>query len=284
MTSRRIGIWIALVTITIIGSSVCEVMARTWYIASDGSGDAPSIEAAMDSSVSGDTVLVGPGVYEIGSAIVLTEGVILLSEMGPSKTKLIPKPLYYPRHAFICTFTTQHTEISGFWVEGFRFYPPDSGAIAIWSCFHLYIRNNVMINNGTTAIEIDITLPAEVGIEGNTLINGGQADLIRGNAAGSFRNNIVWGRTQYLGRWWVQCNCMLDVSDAGSAAGLNFQADPQYCGTDGTNLFLQSDSPCAPGNTPPPLSDCGLVGALPVGCGSTPVRGKTWGEVKSLYR
>lgn len=37
---------------------------RTWYVNISGTGDAPTIEAAVDSAVSGDTVLVGPGHYE----------------------------------------------------------------------------------------------------------------------------------------------------------------------------------------------------------------------------
>ena len=37
--------------------------ARTWRVEVDGSGDAPTIQAAIDSSASGDLVLVGPGRY-----------------------------------------------------------------------------------------------------------------------------------------------------------------------------------------------------------------------------
>lgn len=36
-----------------------SVLAGTWYVAADGSGDAPTIAAAVDSSVSGDIILVG---------------------------------------------------------------------------------------------------------------------------------------------------------------------------------------------------------------------------------
>ena len=37
--------------------------ARTWYVAADGSGDAPTIAAAVDSSANGDVILVGPGTH-----------------------------------------------------------------------------------------------------------------------------------------------------------------------------------------------------------------------------
>ena len=37
--------------------------ARTWHVAVDGTGEAPTIQAAIDSAGMGDTLLVGPGVY-----------------------------------------------------------------------------------------------------------------------------------------------------------------------------------------------------------------------------
>ncbi len=60
----------------------------------------------------------------------------------------------------------------------------------------------------------------------------------------------------------------------------NFSMDPQFCGifTSG-NYYLQSDSPCAPGNHPYGES-CGLIGALPVGCGPISAEESSWGKIK----
>ena len=60
----------------------------------------------------------------------------------------------------------------------------------------------------------------------------------------------------------------------------NFQADPQFCGITDGYLALQSDSPCAPENSPCPNE---LIGALPVGCGEQAAQAKSWGAVKRLY-
>jgi len=85
----------------------------------------------------------------------------------------------------------------------------------------------------------------------------------------------------------IQCTNVYDNADGdwelawmAGFAGIagNFEADPQFCGSDG-NCQLQSDSPCLPGG-----NGCGaLVGAFGQGCGSQAARPLSWSEVKSLY-
>ena len=48
----------------------------------------------------------------------------------------------------------------------------------------------------------------------------------------------------------------------------NFSADPLFCDAAGGDLTLDAGSPCAPEHSP---SGCDLVGALPVGCGTTAI-------------
>lgn len=69
------------------------------------------------------------------------------------------------------------------------------------------------------------------------------------------------------------------IAGQGSVDG-NFSADPRFCGKDENNFTLESNSPCAP----PGVTNCGLVGALPVGCGPTSVVPSSWGEIKGRYR
>ncbi len=72
----------------------------------------------------------------------------------------------------------------------------------------------------------------------------------------------------------------------GTDGGGNFSADPEFCATDpvtSLSVFLQQDSPCAPGNHPQGAA-CGLIGAALVGCGTVGVERSTWSFVKQLFR
>jgi predicted outer membrane repeat protein len=66
--------------------------------------------------------------------------------------------------------------------------------------------------------------------------------------------------------------------------GGNFIGDPEYCGIPGSgNYYLQSDSPCTPGNHPNGAS-CDTIGGMPIACGTTSAKEKTWGAIKDLYK
>jgi hypothetical protein len=59
----------------------------------------------------------------------------------------------------------------------------------------------------------------------------------------------------------------------------NIAMDPLFCNLPVGDLHLCSDSPCAPEQS----GACGLIGALPVGCGTcgaTALSPTTWGQIK----
>jgi predicted outer membrane repeat protein len=64
----------------------------------------------------------------------------------------------------------------------------------------------------------------------------------------------------------------------------NLSADPMFCDLDERHLGLKNRSPCAP----PEARECGLIGALPVGCGavSAPedLESSSWGRIKAMWR
>jgi hypothetical protein len=61
----------------------------------------------------------------------------------------------------------------------------------------------------------------------------------------------------------------------------NICEDPLFCDPENLDFTLHADSPCAPFT--PPNPECDLIGAWPVGCGSTPTVATTWGQIKSLF-
>ena len=60
----------------------------------------------------------------------------------------------------------------------------------------------------------------------------------------------------------------------------NIAADPRFCGAPHDDFTIDETSPCAPANS----GSCGLVGALPVGCGVIALEAVTWGRLKAEWR
>jgi predicted outer membrane repeat protein len=59
----------------------------------------------------------------------------------------------------------------------------------------------------------------------------------------------------------------------------NISEDPLFCDMAGGDYTIDATSPCAPENS----GGCGLIGALPVGCGVTAVEPTTWGAIKQAF-
>jgi hypothetical protein len=77
--------------------SAPSTTGRTWYIKPDGTGDAPTIQAGVDSSAVWDTVLVVAGTYHDcthvdpdgwPNSVLITKPVVLRSEAGPHQTTI----------------------------------------------------------------------------------------------------------------------------------------------------------------------------------------------------
>lgn len=66
--------------------------------------------------------------------------------------------------------------------------------------------------------------------------------------------------------------------------GGNFSADPLFCASIyAMDYRLAVASPCLPGNHPGGTL-CARIGAFDAGCGPVPTRGRTWGQIKAIYR
>ena len=110
--------------------------------------DSPTIQAGIDASVSGDTVLVAPGTYEgVGNYGILNRGrgIALLSEGGPEVTVLKGDE---PNHIITCTAVEgeDDLEIAGFTMSGGK--SQYGSGIAIWNfTTTTTVRNCILSEN-----------------------------------------------------------------------------------------------------------------------------------------
>lgn len=68
-----------------------DAAARTWYVLPDSTGDAPFIQAAVDSALDGDTILIAPGRHladESGYIHVRGKSLSLMGELGWGQTRV----------------------------------------------------------------------------------------------------------------------------------------------------------------------------------------------------
>jgi hypothetical protein len=156
-----------------------------------------------------------------------------------------------------------------------------------------FVTNNLLLH-GWTAIWTSANATGE--ISNNTIDDwleyGIYSEL---GASQIIRNNIItrvpWGIACLGSIPTIECNDIFDVSSGqytGSCQGLpangNFSMDPQYCGIeDSGNYYLQSDSPCAPGNHPYGYK-CKLIGAFPANCGDVGTENSSWGSIKARFK
>ena len=281
----RVRVWLSLLATTILFVSVAfwpsGAAADTWYVRVDGTGDAPTIQAAIDSAAVGDSIVVAPGIYELAGGIDMkNKGLTLVSEMGPHQTILVPKPGSQPLVAIDCFALTRTAWVVGFWFKNFVFGTQiNAGTLLIRDCDELYVRNNVFTNCAPSAVQV--TTPSFVRLENNTF-TGNAIGIDGAGLDGVIRDNIVWDDVDLFAGAIIFCNDFLDLSQVPETSRLiNFQLDPMFCDEAGLDLRLQPSSPCIPNNSP--LSLCTIVlGALPVGC-TVPTERETWGGIKSRY-
>lgn len=126
------------------------VIARTWHIKHDQSGDAPTIEAAIDSSASGDTILVSPGFYVENTLAVVDKDLHIIGEMGALET-VVKMEIYYEFniHVFSLSGLSSNSSISGLTITGGRGSPVDDGAGLSIENSSTLITENIICDNST---------------------------------------------------------------------------------------------------------------------------------------
>lgn len=335
--------------------------ARDWSVLPDGTGDAPTIQAAIDSATAGDRVLIAAGTY-FEHDISMESGVSLVGGAGAEATIIDAQGMGRVLSAFYlddttlidgltltgglapwgggldaeyssplirrCVFRNNAVEGSnGGLGGGAVFYGGDAvledclfrensaynagGGIYIGEETTTHVTrclflDNVAYNGGGALCEVYSTpVFTSCTFWGNTITNSmysvnGAGVACQAWSVATIENCLVAGNH---GGWGVGTYCVspptapglncTDIwgNDGGDWMGCaplesqldvdgNFNADPMLCDPEGGDFTLRSGSPCAP----PGVTGCGLVGALPVGCGPVGIEERSWGRLKSAYR
>jgi hypothetical protein len=137
--------------------------AVTWRIHADGTGDAPTIQAAIDRASNGDTVRVGPGDY-LGDIWIEGKGIVLCSEQGPAATTL--RGTHFRDLPVIEVFYDGGNEST---IEGFTIREGVTG-IRLTSASPTIRSNVIMRNVSALGAGVCCNFGSNAVIEGNLII------------------------------------------------------------------------------------------------------------------
>jgi hypothetical protein len=268
---------------------------RVWHVP----GDAPSIQAGIDSAWAGDTVRVAPGTY-YEYEILMRSGVCLCGEPGTADAVVIDAQGH--GRVLTCIDADSTTSIEGITFTGGHadgIWPANAGGGIYCEYASPKITDCVLHSNTATyggGLTCHYSSPT---IMNCTLV--GNSGL--GDAGGIYayrpstvqvRNCVIAFSTQGEGAFsrygailvlWCTDIYGNDSGDwttcIAEQAGINGNLceDPCFCDLQDGDYHIRDDSPCAPGSSPP---GCDLIGALDVACSSTSVAGGT-GLPSSFY-
>jgi len=149
------------------------LQARTWEITVDGLGDAPTVQAGIDSAGAGDTVLVGPGTY-YENLVLQSKNIALRSQLGAASTMLDGSMT--AASVILCRDgITNETLVEGFTItggSGTDFYSTGDRLGGGLSCLNAAptIRGNIIIGNRAEDIPPN---PTSSGSRGGGIAFGG---------------------------------------------------------------------------------------------------------------
>lgn len=273
----------------------------TWVVRSDGSGDVPTIKAAIESAVSGDAISVWGGDYYEDSLVVDGKDIHFQYQNG------VPVIIssYYRQGSGI-TFRNVGPQTNLFGFE-FREYATgisieNSGGM-FWYCIISDCDTGIEVSGASTSPGIQFILVESCGtgislldgsgisIRNMTIVDaltgieslGGSAVITR-----SIVNGCETGALCSGGSISLSCNNFyLNTTDySGCAAGIDdFYGLTRFCyaaeGSPGP-YYLHVDSPCWAENNAC-SANVGVFTSSP-GCIGTAVEETSWGAIKKIHR
>jgi len=296
---RGIAICRSLLCITVLLLFAKHSASETYVVAPDGSGDYPTIQAAVDASVAGDIIELLPGTFrgEGNRDVEVYTQFEIRSQQGDPSACIID-----------CEGTEQEPH------NGFRFYYYGTlegvsiinghfiygGAVYVCcsavdtSYLNCVFAHNTAFGGGAICAQ-GLVFMTNCTFYANRADHG--AHIMAYDWGWSIPQNCIFAcgelDTPFYSADYVEdmvC-CNVFGNEGGDYVGPlaqfenvegNISLDPLFCNPEGDNLFLCVGSPCAPFT--PPNEECDLIGALGIGCGSTAIESTTWGRLKAFFR
>ncbi|MCX5800128.1 MAG: right-handed parallel beta-helix repeat-containing protein [Candidatus Eisenbacteria bacterium] len=129
--------------------------ARTWLVRQDGTGDCTTIQAGIDLSSAGDSILVGPGHY-YEPLTISGKNVALIGELGATATYIHGTPLHRVIH---CVNIPATGVIRGFTItEGeiyIPYWPDNVGGGIFCESSDVEVIDDIITNNHGDGIAAD---------------------------------------------------------------------------------------------------------------------------------
>lgn len=253
----------------------------------DGSGDYPTIQAAVDSSTDGKVILLSDGVYSgVGNRDVDFRGkaIAVRSRNGTPDSCVIDceglgRGFLFQSGEGVDSYLEAVTIINGAADNGGAAYCDSSSPTIARCVFHdnstTQSGGGMYCTHGSSPLLLQCTLSenstagqgggiacdsASAPAVDHTILafsTAGEAVYCDGGATASLLCCDLYGNA---GGNWVGC-----VAGQYGVNG-NIEQDPCFCDAENGDFAIAEDSPCARDNSG---SDCGLIGALGVGCVAT---------------
>lgn len=296
---------------------VCATLAtaETYVVNPEGTGDYPTIQAAIDAAIEGDVIALTDGIYTgdgnwdiiwpekeitIESQSGDPQACLLDCQGGPGGSHfgmLIEGLGFAGRLAGITIANAVGLGamflLADITIEGciFRDNAGDSGGAidAYGEIEPVLINCTFQGNHGAQAGAICICAVGSALVQCTFYDNSGAASAIDATETPmTIENSILaFGDGPVITGYGPSLTCCDIYGNIGgdwiepiaSQLGVNGNIceDPLFCDAPSGDLTLDANSPCLPG------PECDLMGAWPEGCGATPVNEVTWGEIKRLF-
>ena len=287
-----------LTSILLHGAAAAQAI---YEVKADGSGDAPTIQAAIDIALSGDVIVVWGGYYSEDDLLVDGKDIYLQNLNG---IPVIISSSYRQGTGITFRDVGMSSNLLGFEFREFaRGISIENCAGIYWYCNVIDCGTGIEVSGPSSAPSIMFSLLESCGtgirvldgsgvsVRNMTLVNavtgiealGGSSTLIRSIIHGCDTGALCSG-----GSISLSCNNFyLNMADySGCAAGVgDFYGKTWFCYDAGGSpgpYYLHIDSPCWAEN-----NACGVdVGAYTQspGCTGTAVEETSWGAIKKMYR